>query len=439
MIRHSVVTARTVILALPAVLLLVLGIAPPAAAEPATSIRYPSVATATRLTGYAFDRCDAPSAAAMDAWVGSRYRGVAVYIGGLNRTCEAQPNLTPAWVVHVSKNWRLIPIYLGHQAPCADRRRDEHFTASNAATKGTADAVAAVAAARALGMLPGSAIYGDMENYNAADTSCRDAVRRYVSSWTKELHRVGYLSGMYVNLGSGAQHLDDSYNSTAYARPDALWIARYDHVASLTGWAGILDTRWSNHQRAKQYWAERTETYGGVTMTVDSNRWDAPVATVAYSYTTTSTTPLNARSGPSTSYPVVATYPTGSRIKIVCQTPGSTVGSTKVWDKLTSGAYVTDYYLSTPSQTTYSAPVPRCKYPYQVTLSSLNERQGPSSSYAVKATLRAGALAWVLCQTAGAKVYTTSVWDRLDDGYYVTDYYLATPSTTTYSRPIPRC
>ncbi len=437
MIRHSVVTARTVILALPAVLLLVLGVAPPAAAEPATSISYPSVATATRLTGYAFDRCDAPGAAAMDAWVGSRYRGVAVYIGGLNRTCDAQPNLTPAWVVHVSKNWRLIPIYLGHQAPCADRRREEHFTASNAATKGTADAVAAVAAARALGMLPGSAIYGDMENYNAADTSCRDAVRRYVSSWTKELHRVGYLSGMYVNLGSGAQHLDDSYNSTAYARPDALWIARYDHVASLTGWAGIPDTRWSNHQRAKQYWAERTETYGGVTMTVDSNRWDAPVATVAYSYTAVRT--LYARSGPGTSYPVTATYPTNTTAKVVCQTPGSTVRGTAVWDKLTSGGYVPDTSLSTPSHTTYSPPLPRCKYPYQVAQTTLNERLGPSSSYAVRATLSPGALAWVLCQTAGAKVYTTSVWDRLDDGYYVTDYYLATPSKTTYSRPIPRC
>ena len=82
-----------------------------------------------------------------------------------------------------------------------------------------------------------------------------------------------------------------------------MWIARWDHVASLTGWAGIPDSRWANHQRAKQYWADTTETYGGVTMTVDSNRWDAPVATVAYTYT--ADRPLNARSGPGTSYPVV--------------------------------------------------------------------------------------------------------------------------------------
>ena len=95
--------------------------------------------------------------------------------------------------------------------------------------------------------------------------------------------------------------------------------------------------------------------------------------------------------------------------------------------------------MSTPSNTTYSAPLPRCKYPYQVTQTTLNERLGPSSSHAVRATLPAGALAWVFCQTPGAKVYTTSVWDRLDDGYYVTDYYLTTPSKTTYSLPIPRC
>jgi uncharacterized protein YraI len=374
----------------------------------------------------------------MQAWVGSPYRGVGIYIGGPNRTCP-QRNLNAAWVTTVSKSWRLIPIYMGRQAPCTFRANATEFTASSASSWGTADAADAVAKARALGLLPGSAIYGDMEHYDAADTNCRDAVRRYVSSWTRELHRSGYLAGVYAHLYSGAKHLSDSYNSSSYARPDAIWIARWDNSTLLTGWLGVPDSRWANHQRAKQYRGDHTETHGGVTINIDSDRFDAPVATVAYTYRVTSATSLNARSGPGTSYPVVATYPSSTPIRIVCQTPGSTVGSTAVWDKLTSGAYVSDYYLSTPSKTTYSAPVPRCKYPYQVTISSLNERLGPSSSYPVKATLPGGALAWVFCQLAGAKVYTTSVWDRLDDGYYVTDYYLATPSKTTYSRPIPRC
>jgi hypothetical protein len=45
----------------------------------------------------------------------------------------------------------------------------------------------------------------------------------------------------------------------------------------------------------------------------------------------------------------------------------------------------------------------------------------------------------VSCQRSGSKVGTTAVWDRLDDGTYVSDYYLATPSKTTYSSPLPRC
>jgi uncharacterized protein YraI len=418
----------------------VLGTAPPAAAEPATTPVFPGGASATRLSGYAFDTCDAPTTEAMDAWVGSRYRGVGIYIGGLNRTCS-QANLSDTWVREVSPNWRIIPIYMGHQAPCTDRPppRNAKFTLSNASSVGTADAADAVAKATTLGLLPGSAIYGDMENYDTTVSSCRDAVLRYLSSWTKELHRVGYLSGVYANLSSGAQDLEDAYASTTYARPDALWIARYDHEPVLTDWSGISDLHWFNHQRGKQYWGNRTETYGGVTMTIDSNRWDAPVATVAYTYQATSTTPLNARRGPSTANSIAKTYFQGATLQVICQTPGSSVESTSVWDKLTDGTYVTDYYVSTPSNTTYSPPLPRCKYPYQVTISSLNERLGPSGSYVAKATLPAGALAWVFCQTTGSKVFTTSVWDRLDDGYYVTDYYLATPSKTSFSKAIARC
>src|SRR5215218_1935168 len=311
----------------------------PAAAEPATTVNYPNNASATRFNGYAFDACTAPSVATMKAWTASPYDGVGVYVGGVNRSC-AQPNLTPGWVSTVSaQRWRLIPIYVGHQAPCTGGVNKVTFTASSAAAKGAADAADAVTKAKALGMLTGSAIYGDMENYSTTDATCRTAVLTFVSAWTKELHRQGYLSGMYANLSLGATQLADAYNSTTYARPDAFWIARWDGNPALTGWAGIPDSHWTRYQRGKQYRGDHNETHGGVTINIDSDRFDAPVATVAYTYTATSATPLNARSGPGTSYPVVATYPSGTRIRVVCQTPGSTVGTTKVWNKLTSGAY----------------------------------------------------------------------------------------------------
>ncbi|NBM19978.1 DUF1906 domain-containing protein [Streptomyces sp. GC420] len=415
-------------------------LAPPAAAEPHTTVAFPSGATATRYTGLAFDTCTAPPLSAVKAWNASPYRALGVYIGGVNRTC-AQPELTAGWVAGVSSlKWRLLPIYKGLQPPCGARPTDEKIDPARAASQGTAAAADAVAQATARGMLPGSAFYNDIEHYDTTVSSCRTAVLTYLSAWTRELHRRGYLSGVYMNLNNGAKHLSDVYTSTSFARPDALWVARYDGADSLKGWAGVSDSKWAVHQRAKQYRGSHDETYGGVTLNIDNDRLDAPVATVAHPYKVTSTTPLNARSGPSTSYGSVKSYPAGASLSVVCQAPGSKVGTTSVWNKLADGSYVTDRYVSTPSDTGYSAPLPRCAYPYQVKAAGgLSERSGPGTTYAVVGNSPGGALAWTTCQRPGTKVGTTPVWDRLDNGHYVSDNYVATPSSTTYSKPVPRC
>jgi Domain of unknown function (DUF1906) len=411
----------------------------PAAAEPATTVTYPATATATRLNGSAFDACAAPPLTTMQAWTSSPYDGVGVYVGGVNRSCS-QPNLTSSWVTAVSlQGWRIIPIYVGHQAPCTGRPNAIKFTPPTASQLGTADAADAVIQAQALGMLPGSAIYGDMEHYSAGDVPCRTAVLSYVSAWTMELHRLGYLAGMYANLTSGAKHLSEAYITPAYARLDAIWIARWDGNTSLTGWAGIPNAQWPNHQRGKQYRGDHDETHGGVKINIDSDRFDAPVATVSYPYQVTSSVGLNGRRGPTPSAPRVASYAAGATVPVVCQTAGGKVGTTSVWNKLADGNYVTDNYISTPSKASYSAPLPRCSYPFQVTVPTLNRRTGPGPRYPISGTLSNGALGWVTCQRSGSKVGTTSVWDRLDDGKYVTDLYLATPSKTTYSPPLPRC
>jgi len=415
-------------------------LASPAMAEPATTAAYPAGAAATRYSGLAFDTCTAPALAAIQAWGASPYRGIGVYIGGVNRTCS-QPQLTASWVTAVSKlKWRLLPVYKGLQPPCGGKLTDQKIIPSQAASEGTAAADDAAAKATALGLRPGSAFYNDIENYSTTDTACRTAVLTFLSAWTRELHRLGYVAGVYANLSSGALDLSSTYTSTSYARPDALWIARYDGNPSLTGWAGISDSKWAVHQRAKQYRGGHNETYGGVTINIDNDNVDASAATVAYGYAVTSSSALNARTGPSTSYPIVTTYAPGSTVPVVCQAPGSTIGSTSVWDKLSTGTYVTDYYSSTPSNTGYSAPLPRCSYPYQVTASAgLTERAGPGTAYPIAGQLPNGALAWVVCQKAGSTVGTTAVWDKLTDSHWVSDYYVATPSNATYSKPAPRC
>lgn len=436
MVHYGRLSRRAVVIS--AAVLAALTIAWPAMAEPATPVTYPAWASATGYAGQAFDACTAPPLTTMQAWLASPYRAIGIYVGGQNRTC-AQPALTPDWIRAVADlGWRLIPIYKGLQAPCGGKPADSKITPSAAAAEGTSAADDVSQQVKALGMFRGGAIYYDMEQYTTTNSACRSAVLTFLSAWTTELHRLGYVSGVYENLNLGARDLAGVYNSAAYARPDALWIARYDLDPALTGWAGIADSMWAVHQRAKQYQADFTASYGGVQLTIDADNFDAPVATTAFTYQATAA--VRARSGPGQSYSLVKLDPGGASLAVVCQAPGSAVGSTKVWDKLNDGSYVTDYYLSTPSKTGYSAPITRCLYPYQVTpASGANERSGPGISRPVTGVLPGGALAWLFCQQAGSKVGSTSIWDEIDSQHWVSDNWVATPSSTGYSKPAPRC
>jgi uncharacterized protein YraI len=421
--------------------ILLAGLTIPAAAEPETPIRYPSGSTATRASGLGFDTCTAPSLAALGAWKGtSPYGTVNIYFGGNNRGC-AQPNLTSTWVRDAAvAGWKLLPTYFGYQPYCMFGDKPNRYTATNATTRGSSDASDAVAKAKALGLLPGSALYADVEHYDRTIPACRTAVLRYVSVWTKALHSAGYLAGVYVHQDSGLRDLSASYTSTTYARPDAVWMARWDGDESLTGWPTAPDSHWAVYQRAKQYLGDHDETWGGVRMNIDSNAIKAPVATVARTYRVTSTTSLNARSGPSSSYPVVRTHAPGASLSVVCQSSGQKVRTTAVWNRLTNGTWVSDYYVSTPSNTRFTRALPRCVYPGQVTTDSLTARTGPGAAYAAAgSSLRRGSLAYVMCQKAGSRVGTTSVWNKLRDGRWVSDYYVSNRSSTSWSAPVPRC
>ena len=62
-------------------------------------------------------------------------------------------------------------------------------------------------------------------------------------------------------------------------------------------------------------------------------------------------TPLNKRSGPGTSYPVVGSVPDGTTVTIVCQATGTTEtgdwGATDLWDCLDDNTYVSDAFVYT--------------------------------------------------------------------------------------------
>ncbi|MBB6628402.1 DUF1906 domain-containing protein [Nocardioides sp. KIGAM211] len=290
MSRPAPRTLRGLIGTLLAVLVVGLG----AAASPA--VADDNVVTPGDFTGYGFDQCLAPTQSAMDAWLThSPFLAVGIYISGDSRACRNQPNLTPTWVTtQLAKGWRLLPITLGPQASCQPRfprygddetinpKPGKYGRYKLARDQGTAEAVSAVAAAQALGIVAGSTLWYDLEGFDLGNTRCRESALRFLSAWTTKLHGLGYVSGVYSSAGSGILMLDNARvdRPGTFALPDQIWIARWDGEAN-TSTSYIREDGWHPHARVKQYQGGHDETWGNVRINIDRNFLDLGQGSVA--------------------------------------------------------------------------------------------------------------------------------------------------------------
>jgi hypothetical protein len=224
--------------------------------------------------GYAFDACTAPSTTTMNAWKASPYKAIGIYIGGVSRGCT-QANLTPAWVqTTVTSGWKLLPLYVGPQASCLSSSMSHVIDNADAVRQGRSTAVDAVAKASALGLAKGSVIIYDMEAYNTADAACRKGVLDFMNGWTTALHDVGYSSGFYSSAGSGLVDQSSNYWAPGYAPPDYIDFARWDNQVVTTDPSIASSAMWNPNRRMKQYAGGHNETFGGVTINIDSNYVD---------------------------------------------------------------------------------------------------------------------------------------------------------------------
>ncbi|HTR75760.1 MAG TPA: DUF1906 domain-containing protein [Solirubrobacterales bacterium] len=247
----------------------------------ASSAHGGAVATASTsgaiFTGLGFDACSAPSSKAMAAWAESPFRGIGIYIGGENSACS-QPNLSSSWVsAQTTAGWHLIPTYVGLQATTSSCSSCAKMTTVAAGMQGAAAAEDAVAEASAIGIGAGSPIYFDLEAYSPT-TSATKAALAFLEAWTTKLHQLGYLSGVYSSTGSGISDLAHQVG-TGYQLPDAIWFANWNNQESTTD-PSLPENAWANHQRIHQYRGGHDDTYGGVTINVDSDYVDGPTVGV---------------------------------------------------------------------------------------------------------------------------------------------------------------
>jgi hypothetical protein len=228
-------------------------------------------------TGLGFDTCGAPSAGAMSAWTTSPYHSIGIYIGGANRGCP-DGNLSASWVSTVSQQgWRLAPLYVGLQAPCVFQGGLGLINPGAAPSQGVAAADDAVNRAANFGLGGGTPIYFDMEAYNSADATCRNAVITFVTYWVAELHNRGYVAGYYSSSASGIAD-EASAVGTGNQVPDDIWFANWNGRANIFGDPYIPDSYWVNHQRLHQYQGGHNESYGGVTLNIDNDVDDGQLA-----------------------------------------------------------------------------------------------------------------------------------------------------------------
>jgi len=272
------------------------------AATPAEAVRV----TPGSFTGYGFDQCIAPTQQEMDTWLTtSPYWAVGIYIAGDNRYCgdDKQINLDATWVsTQLNNGWRLLPLTVGLQASCSSVDRyaryerispdptDDYATATE---QGRAQAVTTVQAARALGIAEKSTLWFDLEHFDEENTRCRESALGFLSGWSHKLHALGYQSGVYSNASSGIAALDDArvLEPGRYTLPDQVWMAEWVKAAEYreppTATPPTLlstylrDDAWMSSNRMRQYRGGHNETYGGVTINIDTNYLDLGRGSVA--------------------------------------------------------------------------------------------------------------------------------------------------------------
>lgn len=229
------------------------------------------------MQGQGFDACTAPSTTSMQKWwSGTPWSWIGVYIGGNSRACS-QPNLTSSWFnTTYAQGWRYELLWVGPQAPCTSFPHRFSSDTATAYQQGKAEAVSAYNALKALGF--GTALNTpvtyDMEAFSNS-ASCRAAVKSFMQGWVDQLAVApAQVSGVY---GSACGTYLSDY-ATMARPPRFINAADWDLDHSTWHLSCINAGYWVSNQRFKQFRGDHNETWGGVTINIDSNCANGPTA-----------------------------------------------------------------------------------------------------------------------------------------------------------------
>jgi len=162
-------------------------------------------------------------------------------------------------------------------------------------------------------------------------------------SWDAAAASIGFVVDSHPTVGSVA---------VWHGGEDRAWWG--GHVAYVmavdgAGTATVEEYNWSNYLRYGQRTA-RAPRYIHFVATGKTSPVPAPKPAPPAGHPYRTTDVVRQRSGPGTGYRMLGILPAGKTIMIVCQVRSrSVINGTGIWDRLSDGSYVTDYYTSTPA------------------------------------------------------------------------------------------
>ncbi len=175
-------------------------------------------------------------------------------------------------------------------------------------------------------------------------------------SWDAAARSIGYTVDSHPSVGAVAVwHGGENY---------AWWGGHVGYVMAVTpaGQAVIEEYNWTHSVAYDQRVATAPRYIHFVATTAAPappapQPQPAPPAGHLYRMTDV----VRQRSGPGTGYATLGFTQNGQQISITCQTrSGSVINGTGIWDRLSDGTYVTDFYTTTPAFNNFSPGLPRC-------------------------------------------------------------------------------
>jgi len=175
-------------------------------------------------------------------------------------------------------------------------------------------------------------------------------------SWDAAAASIGYVVDTHPAVGAVA---------VWHGGEDGAWSG--GHVAYVmavdrAGNATVEEYNWSNYLRYGQRTTQAHRYIHFVAASVNQPiSYTPPAAPQPAGHPYRTTEFVRQRSGPGTRYRTVGILPAGRPIMIVCQVRStSLVRGTAIWDRLSDGSYITDYYTTTPTYNSFAPGIPRC-------------------------------------------------------------------------------